>query len=266
MTALSLTIVTLVLYLGATWSLASKLFTSETLNMKRILSLATLAIVSHVLLLTSQIFTPEGQNFSLFNVISLVCWIITLSITFVSIRHKAALLQTAVYGFTAIILLISLAVPAHIKMQHYFNDSSLALHITLSLVAYCLLIITTLYAVQSYVISQKLKSKDFSIVNSNLPPLMMVEQQQFQLLSLGTLALTAALASGFIYLDDMFAKSVAHKTVLSLVAWVIFSSLAWGHKYRGWRGKHVVFATIGAAFILTLAYFGSRFVREFILG
>jgi ABC-type uncharacterized transport system permease subunit len=38
-----------------------------------------------------------------------------------------------------------------------------------------------------------------------------------------------------------------------------------GHSVFGWRGRHVVWTTIAGGILLTLAYFGSRFVREFLL-
>ena len=63
----------------------------------------------------------------------------------------------------------------------------------------------------------------------------------------------------------MFAKEFIHKTILSLVAWAIFAVVAVGHMKKGWRGKPVVVTIMVAAFVLTLAYFGSRFIQEVIL-
>ncbi|MGB2079909.1 MAG: cytochrome c biogenesis protein CcsA, partial [Vibrio sp.] len=57
----------------------------------------------------------------------------------------------------------------------------------------------------------------------------------------------------------------AHKTILSFVAWVIYCVLLWGHYQQGWRGKKALWLSISGTFVLTLAYFGSRFVREIIL-
>ena len=141
----------------------------------------------------------------------------------------------------------------------------LVTHISLSLLAYCILIIATLYGVQFYFIDKRLKRKDLAIVHSHLPPLMVVERQLYQLLNLGTILLTFALLSGFVFLDGMFAKEFIHKTILSLVAWAIFAIVAIGHMKKGWRGKPVVITIMVAAFVLTLAYFGSRFIQEVIL-
>jgi len=64
----------------------------------------------------------------------------------------------------------------------------------------------------------------------------------------------------------MLAQGKTHKAVLSLLAWGVYSTLLWGHYHRGWRGRRVVWFSMVGAFLLTLAYFGSRFVKEIIIG
>jgi ABC-type uncharacterized transport system permease subunit len=41
---------------------------------------------------------------------------------------------------------------------------------------------------------------------------------------------------------NFFAQHLIHKTALSLVAWVIFAVLIFGHKLFGWRGKQTIVA------------------------
>ncbi|MFT5162523.1 MAG: ABC-type uncharacterized transport system permease subunit [Alteromonadaceae bacterium] len=261
-----LTIISLVFYLAATRTLIGRLFHADGIDFKRVLVFACGAIIPHTLFIVSEMFTPTGQDFSLINVVSLVCLSIAISVSLSTIKQPAPFLLSVVYGFCAFIQLCTLLFPKHVVVQHFFSNLPLAGHITLSLLAYCVLIIATLYAIQFQYINRKLKSKDLSVVSCHFPPLMQVEKQQFRLLSIGTLLLSLALLSGFIYLDNMFARSVAHKTILSMIAWVIYVALIVGHRYRGWRGKSAVIGTITGAILLTLAYFGSRFVREIILG
>jgi len=56
-----------------------------------------------------------------------------------------------------------------------------------------------------------------------------------------------------------------HKTVLSLVAWIIFAVLIFGRQLFGWRGKQAITAIQVGFAILVLAYFGSKFVLERLL-
>ena len=266
MNLIVLTLIASLFYGLATRHVVSKLFDKQGPNQKKTLLLSTVAILLHLAVLVNSIFTAGGQDLSFSNVALLICWLIVVSVTTVSLRFPATLLLPVVYGFAAILLIASLFIPHRVILQSVNFELGLVTHISLSFMAYCVLIIATLYAVQFYFINRRLKRKDMSIVTSHLPPLMLVERQLFHLVSMGSLLLTFALATGFLFLENMFASGYVHKTVLSLLSWALFCAVAWGHKYRGWRGKSSVITTICAASLLTLAYFGSRFVQEVILG
>jgi ABC-type uncharacterized transport system permease subunit len=63
----------------------------------------------------------------------------------------------------------------------------------------------------------------------------------------------------------MFAQKVAHKTILSCIAWAIFAYLLFGRWRFGWRGKRATNWTLGGFAVLIVAYFGSKLVLELIL-
>ncbi|CCQ12270.1 CcsA-related protein [Pseudoalteromonas luteoviolacea B = ATCC 29581] len=265
MLVLSLSILASIFYSLATGHVLSRLFDKQGPSQKLTLILSTCAILSHLLVLVNSVFTIDGQDLSTINVALLTCWLIVVSVTAVSLKLPATLLLPVVYGFAAILLFASLFVPHHIILQQIDLNLGLVTHVSLSLLAYCVLIIATLYAVQFYFIDKRLKSRDIAIVQSHLPPLMLVERQLYQLLTVGTGLLTLALLSGFIFLEGMFAKEFIHKTVLSIVAWTIFTVVTLGHHQFGWRGKAVVVTIMCASSFVTLAYFGSRFIQEVIL-
>lgn len=258
--------IALLFYLAATTTLVRGLFQVEGVNFTRVHYLAGIAVAAHLVFVILQVFTPGGQDLSLINVVSIVCLVIVSTTSVATIKYPAPFLLTVVYGFAAFVQFSTLFFPHPLVVKSFLSNLPLAGHISLSLLAYCVLIIATLYAIQFQYISRKLKSKDMLVVSNNFPPLMQVEKQQFQLLMIGTVLLSLALLTGFVYLDNMFSKSIAHKTVLSLIAWGLYVALVVGHKIRGWRGKTAVLTTIIGAFLLTLAYFGSRFVREILLG
>lgn len=260
-----LTLVACLFYSAATVHVLSRLFHKQGPDQKKTIILSTLAILTHMVLLVNAVFTQQGQDLSFINVSLLTCWVIVVSVTTVSLKFPATLLLPVVYGFAVILLLASLFMPHQIILQNINLELPLVTHVSISLLAYCVLIIATLYGVQFYFIDKRLKRKDMAIVHSHLPPLMVVERQLYQLVIVGTGLLTLALASGFVFLDSMLAVNNMHKTVLSLIAWAIFASVVTGHLWRGWRGKSSVITIMIGAFVLTLAYFGSRFVQEVIL-
>jgi ABC-type uncharacterized transport system permease subunit len=56
-----------------------------------------------------------------------------------------------------------------------------------------------------------------------------------------------------------------HKTVLSIVAWIVFGVLLWGRWRYGWRGTRAVNLTLIGMGVLLLAFFGTKLVLELIL-
>ena len=228
------------------------------------LSLAGGALLLHGTVLANAMLTAPGQNMSILNVASLVGWLISFSMLLASFKLPNTILLPVAFGFSALMVLLGALFPdSHI--MHYDIHPALIIHITLALLAYACLIIAFLYAIQLSYINLRLKSKNASLLHSSLPPLMVVEAILFKLLLVGTVLLTFSLISGFMFLDNMFTKEQAHKTVLSLLAWLIYSVVLFGHAKFGWRGKAVINATIIGSLLLTLGYFGSRFVREVIL-
>jgi ABC-type uncharacterized transport system permease subunit len=150
-------------------------------------------------------------------------------------------------------------------VQHFEHNFSLLLHILLAFIAYAILIMAMLYSFQVSYISNKLKQKDFSAVTRHMPPLVQAEVLQFRLLLAGTAVLGLALLIGAVFLDNWLARENLHKNVFSLLGFVVFAVLCWGHARMGWRGRVANILIISGAVLLTLAYFGSRFVREVLL-
>jgi ABC-type uncharacterized transport system permease subunit len=254
-------------YLLATIAIVSRLFHSQGPNKKVYLPLALLAIVTDIIykVLTFVVYSgQESLNISLPNLISLVTLFISFVVTIFSFRFKLNLLLPVIYGFSGIwqLLLILILPDEIIPLANV--DVVLISHISLALVAYCILLIATLFAFQVNYINFKLKSKNLQAV-ANLPPLMQVEKQFFSILIVGTVMLLASLVTGLIFLENFISKENSHKTVLSFIALFLYGLILWGHFREGWRGHRVLVLSITASLLLTLSYFGSRFVKEFLL-
>ncbi len=251
-------------YLLATIAIVSRLFHPKGPNIPLVLGLATFAILVHAFTDAMLFFSQETINFNLPNVISLVSLVITATVTIVALRFKVNLLLPVIYGFTGLWQLVMIFLPPIESIPLVIEQMILLSHISLALIAYCILIIATLYTFQVTYINLKLKSKNLTAV-AHLPPLMQVERQLFSILSVGTAILFISEVIGFLFLDGFLAKENAHKTVLSLMAFALYCIIVWGHIKKGWRGHRVLMLMVSASSLLTLAYFGSRFVKEFLL-
>jgi ABC-type uncharacterized transport system permease subunit len=62
------------------------------------------------------------------------------------------------------------------------------------------------------------------------------------------------------------AQHLVHKTVLTIIAWVVYGVLVYGRWRFGWRGRTAVRWTLTGMGVLLLAFFGSKFVLEILLG
>jgi ABC-type uncharacterized transport system permease subunit len=76
------------------------------------------------------------------------------------------------------------------------------------------------------------------------------------------------LVSGVFFSETLFGKALTfnHKTIFAILSWLIFAALLTGRHFRGWRGRVALRWTLAGFAALLLAYVGSRFVLEVILG
>ncbi|AIW19909.1 inner membrane protein YpjD [Vibrio coralliilyticus] len=253
-----------ILYFLAIATIVPGLVHQTGIRAKTVLIGAFLALAFHAWLLSDLIIEGSGQNLSILNVASLISFIISLVLSLAMLRTRLWFLLPVVYSFAAINLSAAAFLPSTF-ITHLEQDPKLLIHISLALFSYSTLTIGALYALQLAWLDHKLKTKKALVINPNLPPLLMVERQLFKIILVGNLLLTGTLLTGFIFVQDMFAQGKAHKGILSFIAWVVYSILLWGHYQKGWRGRKVTWFAVAGATLLTLAYFGSRFVREIIL-
>ena len=115
------------------------------------------------------------------------------------------------------------------------------------------------------ILEHRLRPKRTIRLLRGLPPLQTMEALLFNLLWTGIVALSLAIGSGFLFLDDMFEQHVVHHTVLALASWFLYAGLLLGHSIFGWRGTTAVRWTLIAFTLLVLGYFGSKFVIEILL-
>lgn len=100
-------------------------------------------------------------------------------------------------------------------------------------------------------------------------PVLTLERLTFRFVGLGFALLTATLAAGWLFGSVLYpghALRLDHKTVFSLLAWATFAALLLARWRLGWRGRRAVRVLYTGSALLLLAYVGSRFVLEVLLG
>ncbi len=101
-------------------------------------------------------------------------------------------------------------------------------------------------------------------------PLLTMERLTFRFVGAGFLLLSATLLLGLLFGNQLYGTStplkLTHKTAFSILSWLTFAVLLIGRARFGWRGRRAVRVLyIGTGWLL-LAYVGTRFVLEIVLG
>jgi len=141
------------------------------------------------------------------------------------------------------------------------------LHLALAMIAYGLFVIALLHALLMTVIERRLHDKNPAFVGS-LPPLLTLERLLFRVIGAAFFFLTLTLATGLAFSETLFGRALRadHKTIFAILSWLTFGLLLFGRWRYGWRGRTAVRWTLTGFILLVLAYVGSRFVLEVLLG
>lgn len=94
-------------------------------------------------------------------------------------------------------------------------------------------------------------------------PLLQLERLTFRFVEAGFAVLTATLLLGVV---TTVGWRFDHKIAFSLMAWGVFAALLVGRRLRGWRGRRATRWLYAGTVLLLLAYAGTRFVWEVLLG
>ncbi len=150
----------------------------------------------------------------------------------------------------------------------YTSTVEFRLHLFVAMLAYSLFAMAALQAALMLPLERRLHRGDLRGPAAGLPPLLTLEAMLFRIIGLGFLFLTLTLAAGAVFSEELFGRAfpLNHKTLFGVISWVIFGGLLAGRHFYGWRGRRALHWTLAGFAVLLLAYVGSRFVLEVILG
>jgi ABC-type uncharacterized transport system permease subunit len=149
----------------------------------------------------------------------------------------------------------------------YAATAEFKLHLALAMIAYGLFLIAVLHAALMSLAERQLHRRG-TVAFPNLPPLLTLEALLFRMIGAAFLFLTATLITGIAFSETLFGRALRfdHKTVFAVASWLIFAWLLAGRWRYGWRGRTALRWTLSGFVTLLLAYVGSRFVLEVLLG
>jgi len=228
------------------------------------LGLILVAIIGHSDAIMQMMRMKGPFSIGLLEAMSMLGWTLAVLACLISIDKQNRVLGS--------ILMLSAAVGAAMTGagRSYAEATSggweLTAHILLSMGAAALLFAAAVTALVLVFLDRRLRTRRIADLPSALPPLDALEKIMFRLIGAGFGLLTLALLTGFVFVTNLFTQNLVQKTVLSLIAWLLFGVLLIGRLRFGWRGRSAVRWTLSGFAILAVAYFGVKFVLEYVFG
>ncbi len=230
------------------------------------------ALVLHALTLAQTIFPPlpgggHAISFSFAAALSVIMWQAVALYWIESYYARMEGLLVLGLPLAALCVLLPLIFPG----QHLLaNIGSLTfrIHFLMAMLAYSLFTLAALHAILMALTEQRLHRGRLTPFFAGLPPLLTMETLLFRLIHVAFALLTLTLLSGALFSEHLFGKALTlnHKTVFAVLSWLIFGALLVGRYRHGWRGRKALRWTLAGFGVLLLAYVGSRFVLQVLLG
>lgn len=244
----------------------------------------------HTWLLYQELFAAPELRFGFGQALSVTLWLAVLIYWLESLFVNLEGMQGFVLPLAAAGVLLPGLFPGF-ESPPYASTVAFRAHLALAMLAYSLFTIGALHALLMALLEKRLHHREPRSASrrmsttvppelaaprwgllagpfSSLPPLLTLERLLFRILTLGFVLLTLTLATGVIFSEELFGQALRfnHKTLFAILSWLIFGFLLAGRYAYGWRGRRALRWTLAGFVVLLLAYVGSRFVLEVVLG
>ncbi len=197
--------------------------------------------------------------------LSVTAWLVGLVYAIESYFFPQLRTPWLLSGLGAATVLLALLFPG--SPLHASASTWLPLHWALGIASYGLFAVAAVHAWLMTRAEARIRSA--ADARTGLP-LLTMERLTFRFVSVGFVLLSATLLAGFFFGTQLYGSTQAikwdHKTGFSVLSWLTFAVLLVGRARFGWRGRRAVRVLYTGSGLLLLAYVGSRFVMEVILG
>ncbi len=263
----------MILAFGASWGLAAAVGAAVSyavlalaparLSARALRGVLFAAWLLHALALTAGLLGNPPQ-FGFAPALSMTVWLV-LTVYGVE-RRLFPQLQAhwALAGIGSAAVVLSIIFPG--TTYHMVASPWLPLHWALGIASYGLFAAAV---VHGWLMTRSEKSIRLAAQNQTGVPLMTLERLTFRFVEAGFVLLSATLFVGWLFAEQLYGPGLAwkwnHKTVFSVLAWLVFAGLLVGRARLGWRGRKAVRVLYLGSGLLLLGYAGSRFVLEVVL-
>jgi ABC-type uncharacterized transport system permease subunit len=231
-------------------------------------SAIALALLLQGIGLYRDILSGGGLRFSFGLAASLMLWLAVFIHWLENFRSRLAGMQPVVLSLAS----VSAALPALFSRTHeiaYAEDMGFRMHFLVAMLTYGLFALSALHAGFAWFVEYRLHRGSLNARRAGLPSILSMESLLFRMIGIAFPLLTLTLISGLVFSGQRAeGKNLFfdHKFLFAFLSWGIFAALLFGRFHYGWRGRVALRWTLAGFFLLLLAYIGSRFVLEVVLG
>ena len=257
--------VSILLALGAAFAYALAIAGASWLTARVARWILLAAWVLHGLMLASGLL-GEPPRFGFAPALSVTAWLVLTVYAIESHVFPQLTARWALAGFGALAVLVALLFPGA-ELQTLASPW-LPLHWALGIASYGLFAAAVVHA---WLMTRAERQIRLAADATSGVPLLTLERLMFRFVEAGFVLLSATLIAGWFFGEQLYGAVGArwkwdHKTVFSILSWLAFAALLVGRSRFGWRGRRAVRVLYIGAGLLLLAYAGSRFVMEVVLG
>ena len=205
----------------------------------------------------------SAPHFGFASALSMTAWLVLTTYAveyqlFPQMRARWAL--CALGGVAVLVAALFPGPPLHVSASPW-----LPLHLTLGIACYGLFAAAVVHA---WLMSRAERQIRLAADSHSGMPLLTLERLTFRFVAAGFVLLSATLVAGWLFGEQLYGRAWRwdHKAVFSVLAWITFAVLLLGRSRFGWRGRSAVRVLYAGAALLLLAYVGSRFVMEVVIG
>ena len=249
--------------MGAALAYGALAGAASRLSVSGIRSLLLLAWVLHAVMLAEALL-GDPPRFGFAPALSITVWLMLTVYAIESRLFPQLQAHGALAGLGSAAVVLALVFPG--TTYHAIASPWLPLHWALGLASYGLFAAAVVHA--------WLMTRSERVMRSATPieatvPLMTLERLTFRFVEAGFVLLSATLLVGWLFAETLYGPRLTglwnHKTIFSVLSWLVFAGLLIGRARLGWRGRKAVRVLYLGSGLLLLGYAGSRFVLEVIL-
>lgn len=258
-----LSILAAILYLASAWTQILSLESGETGQHRQTALLGISAIIAHSVA-TYLPATAGESSLGFYRVASLMCLSMgVISIATLLVRPLHTLL-IVLFPLAAFTILVATFAPDTARPMSDLPRGILS-HVSASIISFAVLALAVLQGLLVTLQSRQLRRLKAKGLFRKLPPLEAATLLFFELTATGFLILTLSIATGAIFIEDLFGQHLVHKTVLTLLAWGLYFVLLTQYLRMGWRVQSAIVVNLIAFGLLVMGFFGSKLVLELLI-